>query len=138
MWGQIHKLTQHSARLNLIYKFLRIGNFLWLLFSAITVEFTLNFNHVKNVLGGKNGGELHYPSQLLPFLVGTLGFLRTCYAVVKDRWLKEDRESSVGVGTFSGSDATPDESRDQEKPKGWPTRYLIAWLPWLSLLQRYN
>ena len=93
---------------------------------------------MKNVLGGKNGGELHYPSQLLPFLVGTLGFLRTCYAVVKDRWLKEDRESSVGVGTFSGSDATPDESLDQEKPKGWPTRYFIAWLPWLSLLQRYN
>ncbi|KAM7213337.1 hypothetical protein V8F06_011285 [Rhypophila decipiens] len=75
-----------DKELNFIYTFLRIGNLFWLLFSAVTVECTLNFNHIHGVLGGKHDGGLQLPSQLLPFLVGLFSFLRICYQIFKIKW----------------------------------------------------
>ncbi len=63
----------------MLFKILRVLNLVWLIYSAVMVEFTLNFNHVDSVLGGKNGSPLQLPGQLLPFLVGTFSFVTVCY-----------------------------------------------------------
>jgi hypothetical protein len=47
------------------------------------VELTLNWNHVTQVLGPN--GNLTYPAQLLPLMIGALSFLRICWLLFK-RW----------------------------------------------------
>ncbi|KAK3317906.1 hypothetical protein B0H66DRAFT_475443 [Apodospora peruviana] len=110
--------------LKLVYKFLRIGNLFWLLWSAVTVEVTLNFNHVHGVLGGRHDGGLQLPSQLLPFLVGMFSFVRILYQMFKEKWGEDgernkesDFESSDDVGDSEGTpdDAAPRDSF-QENP----------------------
>ncbi|KAM7190042.1 hypothetical protein V8F20_009875 [Naviculisporaceae sp. PSN 640] len=90
--------------LNFIYTFLRVGNLAWLLFSAVTVECTLNFNHVHGVLGGKHDGGLQLPSQLLPFLVGLFSFVRICYQIFKEKWgERPENEASHEAGDGTGT-----------------------------------
>lgn len=145
-----------------MYRFLRVGNLIWLLFSAVTVEVTLNFNHVHGVLGGRHDGGLQLPSQLLPFLVGLFSFLRIMYVLLKAKFGRDKEEEKNNTGENKKSDDTgsvieaavivvPDDQTPTQLESGGnthppradsyqiiarslPVRYLVGWLPWLGLV----
>ena len=56
-----------------------------MLFCALTVEFTLNWNHMTNVLG-EHG--LSGPGQQIPLLIGMLSFLRICWIFIKNHYIE--------------------------------------------------
>ena len=144
-------------RLTNIFKFLRAANLVWLLFSALMVEFTLNFNHVTGVLGGRHEGGLQLPSQLLPFLVGLFSFIRICYQLFKTKLAENESTTSnldpaevipdagfddlqVFEGTApigeDGEPRLPIRSDSYQAQGPLLVRYLFAWLPWLGLVLR--
>ncbi|KAE9379835.1 hypothetical protein N431DRAFT_476914 [Stipitochalara longipes BDJ] len=148
--------------LQTIYKALRILNFAWLVYSVLLIEFTLNFNNVTAVLGGPNSNELHLPGQMLPLLIGAFGFVRICFLVFSDWRSPGDVEPSLSndektrmrleARTMHAKDLPlafspamrreetmrrerdPGEVDGFERGRGWMARYLVSWLPWLSLL----
>jgi hypothetical protein len=151
-----------APRLKWMFLFLRYGNLVWLLFSAVTVEVTLNFNHVNGVLGGRHdGGQLQLPSQLLPFLIGLFTFLRTLYFLAKQEFeskekkavkekdegnKKPDDEGQVIVSPmhfspskmeFGFNGGQPDLPRADSYhivARSLLVRLLVGWLPWLGLV----
>jgi hypothetical protein len=149
------------ARLRWIFIVMRWANLIWLIFSALLVEFSLNFNHLNAVLGGPNDNELHLPAQLLPLLVGAFGFLRICWLTFEEWRSPGDRDPSVsqssnepresrtmhlGLGLLAFSPAMSRDARAEaeheddeldefEKKRSRAVRYLVSWLPWLSLLR---
>jgi hypothetical protein len=125
----------------------------------------LNFNHVTAVLGGPLDNELHLPSELLPLLIGAFGFVRISWLKFEEWRSPGDRDPSVvksadlprrsrtlrfGVAmlqVFSASLATDAvrkaehdaaELDELEKNRSRASRYLVAWLPWLSLLKYWR
>jgi hypothetical protein len=146
--------TYKKGRLSIIFKVLRYANIFWLIFSAIMVECTLNFNNVMNVLGGDHDGGLQLPSQLLPFLVGFFSFIRICYQLFKRRQMglrtaldvpagmpREEAEEPPMNSSAASSEpphgpADRTSSWGDERQRKWPLviRYLVAWLPWLGLV----
>ena len=151
------------CRLEAIFKYLRWLNLAWIIFSIFLVEFTLNFNHVAAVLGGPHDNELHLPAQLLPLLIGAFGFVRTCYLLLESWRSPEDIDPSVSAPTtplpartmhpgrdillaFSPAMARastttshdPNEIDELERQRSRFGRYLVAWLPWLSLLPYFR
>jgi hypothetical protein len=126
------------------------------------VEFSLNFNHVSKVLGGPHDNELHLPAQLLPLLIGAFGFLRTCYLLFEHFRSPAEFEPSLAALSpvqeartlhmrdlplaFSPAMARhstttshdPDEMDELERRRGFGVRYIVAWLPWLSLLKHFQ
>lgn len=157
----------------MIHKVLRVGNLFWLLFSAVMVECTLNFNNVGGVLGG-HGREntLALPGQLLPFVIGLFGFVQLCYTIFMEKYVNaQPPEGSALVAAVEASlqpavvgakggngggpemtqateyQAGPDADQQQqlqqlqhspELQRSWMLRYLVAWLPWLSLLHNFD
>jgi len=140
---------------------LRILNIIWLVLTAISVEFTLNFNHVHGVLG--DAGRIYIPSQLLPMLIGVLSFVRILWIRFENWRSPDDIEPSLPptsnarprrARTFrSPSDVlklfSPALSRtfmetdqlSKETNASYATvvgprwkRYVVGWLPWLSLV----
>jgi hypothetical protein len=129
----------------------------------ILVECTLNFNHVKEVLGP--GNRIFFPSQLIPMIIGCFSFVRLMYKVL-EQWRDPDDEPSLPhnprpSGTrqdFPGTkrffkvfapptnalnprpqlpeDMPPEDTDIDELVQDEPIRlrYLVTWLPWLSLL----
>ncbi|KAH6685299.1 hypothetical protein F5X68DRAFT_19422 [Plectosphaerella plurivora] len=138
-----------TTELVFLYKVFRIFNIAWLIFSALMVEFTLNFNHINGVLGGPHN-DLSNPGQLLPFLVGLFGFVGTLYAVIKDRYFPKPEEGVLSPTALDfdfsnrpissqGRSNTRDRRLDQQQEKrSVVVRYLVAWMPWLGLLQRFD
>ncbi|PMD61024.1 uncharacterized protein K444DRAFT_560486 [Hyaloscypha bicolor E] len=150
--------------LQIIYKTLRLLNFAWLVYSALLIEFTLNFNNVTAVLGGPHSSELHLPGQLLPLLIGAFGFVRICYLVLESWRSGNDVEPSLATNqrmrleartlhtkdlplAFSPAmkreervrkEHEPDEVDELERRRGRAARYLVSWLPWLSLLEGFR
>ena len=61
------------------------------------VELTLRWNHVKDVLGPN--GNISYPAQLLPMMIGALSFLRIL-------WLLFQRLRNPSVDSYDGNEAT--------------------------------
>lgn len=124
----------------------------------ITVEFTLNYNHVQSVLGWH--GHIFFPSQIIPLLIGAFSFVRIVFIRFAQWRSGDDTEPSLardptmparastmpkGLGwlkVFTASrrrgptpaDAHEDSDIDpcMEDRTNWQ-RYLVAWLPWLSL-----
>ncbi|KAI9170549.1 hypothetical protein HJFPF1_00017 [Paramyrothecium foliicola] len=146
-WSRPRYITGLKTKeLLLLHKVLRIFNVFWLLFSAFSVEFTLNFNHVVGVLGGQ-GNALSNPGQLLPFLVGLFGFVATIYALAKERLfpkIEDDSFSPVNLtfdipqsnSSSGGRSAARNRRLDQQQEKrSTIIRFVVAWLPWLGLLQ---
>lgn len=148
-----------TNRLKFIYTFLRWGNLGWLLLSAVTVECTLNFNHVHGVLGGKHDGGLQLPSQLLPFLVGLFSFVRILYQLFKVKWGESPEKEAGSAGpppprdgilvrsTSFDSLQEQGEANTETQPhmpprsqsynvvsRSLPVRLLVSWLPWLGLV----
>jgi hypothetical protein len=144
------------CRLNFLFKLHRIYNLIWIGFSITQVELTLRWN---NVLGPN--GNLSYPAQLLPMLIGALGFIRICWLMFK-QWrdgpedcYDENEAGGEKVGVGPGAAAAPDAGFGiMPSSPAYPnaanaagggfddasvvanrscfTRYLIAYLPWLS------
>jgi hypothetical protein len=157
------KLTR--PRLYNIFQFLQWANLIWLMFSVLLVEFTLSFNHVTAVLGGPNDNELHLPSELLPLLIGAFGFVRICWLKFEEWRSPSDPNPSIVVTSphprrsrtmrfgirvlqaFSESLAVDTarkeaheaaEADELEQGKSTASRYLVAYLPWLSLLKYWR
>jgi len=152
------------CRLELVYKALRVLNLLWLVCSILLVELSLNFNHVTGVLGGPHDNELHLPSQMLPLLIGACGLVRISYLVLMNTRSPEDGELSqpspmtprAARTMHFGSDLSkvfspamareavlrsahdPEDIDEGQRRRSWAVRYLVAWLPWLSLLRHFG
>jgi hypothetical protein len=130
----------------------------------VLIEFSLNFNNVKHVLGGPHGNELHLPGQILPLLIGLFGFVRICYLILETwrspggdvepslaraaRTIHEARTMHAKYLPLAFSPAMmrhstspshdPNEIDELGRGRGRTGRYLIAWLPWLSLLRYFQ
>jgi hypothetical protein len=129
----------------------------------ILVECTLNFNHVKEVLGP--GNRIFFPSQLIPMIIGSFSFVRLIYKVLErqrdpndEPSLPTDPRPSKTQQEFPGTkrlfkifapptnslnprpqlpeDMPPEDTDIDELVQDEPIRlrYLVTWLPWLSLL----
>lgn len=61
-----------------------------MVFSIIMVELTLIWNHVTAVIGPH--GNVAYPSQLLPMLIGTLSLVRILFLIVWEKADPDDKE----------------------------------------------
>lgn len=163
----LHIATGYNYReLRLIFQALRAFNFFWMAWSMITVEFVLNYNHVDSVLGP--GGRIYFPSQLIPMIIGAFSFVRLVYLKFeKIRYNEAEPTATVAreptiegspqpkpkgkdlVRLFAPPKGVPRTASDFEPPKDTdidrrvqhdPTwlRYLVAYLPWLSLLPRWT
>lgn len=129
----------------------------------VTVEMTLQYNHVKNVLGP--GGRIYFPSQLIPMILGGFTFVRLIWKKIAQSRRRNPIDSSIKE---SSSPAAPQrvstskslmklmsppspvvkkEETEHFKDKdidsrmvtagpGW--RMLVSYLPWLSLLPRFR
>jgi hypothetical protein len=131
------------------------------MYSVLLVEMTLRYNHVTAVLGGPNDNELHLPSELLPLLIGAFGFIRTCWLKFEEWRSPSNPDPSIAqdpaaphrsrtmrfgvrmLQAFSESleaDAARKEEHEAaeldelERGRSRGVRYLVAYLPWLSLL----
>ncbi|KIW89705.1 uncharacterized protein Z519_09861 [Cladophialophora bantiana CBS 173.52] len=157
----------YQKELRRIFYFLGIGNFLWILWSMILVECTLNFNHVKEVLGP--GNRIFFPSQLIPLIIGCFSFVRLGYKVL-EKWRDPEDEPSlptephhsqthqdfpgprklfevfapptkfVSTGPQVPEDIPPEDTDIDELVQGElvRVRYIVTWLPWLSLPHRWT
>src|ERR1700761_5925959 len=92
-----------NLRLRWTFYFLRVGNFLFILWSMILVECTLNYNHVKEVLGP--GKRVFFPSQLIPMIIGAFSFVRLMYKLL-EKWRDPNDEPSLPTA--------PHESKTQQ------------------------
>jgi hypothetical protein len=122
------------------------------------VELTLVWNHVINVNGPN--GNISYPAQLLPMLIGALSLTRICWLIFK-QWRDGDNgccdenqtggekrgaapgapdPPNTGLGIIPSSPAGADDTdaacggRDASMlaERSIVIRYTIAYLPWLS------
>jgi hypothetical protein len=156
--------SHNRNRLQIVYNSLRVLNFAWLVYSILLIEFTLNFNNVTAVLGGPHNNELHLPGQILPLLIGAFGFVRICYLVLENWRSPSDVEPSLATRPMTVQEArtlhakdltlafSPAMKREEtmrgerdygevdelERGRRTPVRYLVTWLPWLSLLDYFR
>lgn len=123
------------------------------------VEMTVIWNHVINVTGPN--GNISYPAQLLPMLIGALSFIRICWLIFK-QWRDgpedccDENEAggeklgvapgapnapTAGLGIGPSSLTYPDvtdasgarlDDASILANRSSVTRYTIAYLPWLS------
>lgn len=147
------------CRLDFLFKLHRIYNLIWIGFSITQVELTIKWNHVINVIGPN--GNLSYPAQLLPLLIGALSFVRIWWLMFK-QWrdgpegcCDENEAGGEKAGLGPGAAAAPDaglgimpsspaypnatnaagggfDGASMVANKRFLTRYLVAYLPWLS------
>lgn len=129
----------------------------------ITIEMTLNYNHVKSVLGP--GGRIYFPSQLIPMILGGFTFVRLMWKkivesrsqspVTKSAQDLSSAEPAEDISTskslmklmtppspvpktekarnFQNADIDP---RMRDTSLGW--RLLVSYLPWFSLMARFS
>ena len=81
--------------LTISYAVLSTINLLWMLFAGLTVELTLNFNHVIGVIGGAG---LYGAGQLLPMFIGLFGFVRICWLLLREYYLEPRKEQKEVLG----------------------------------------
>ncbi|KAK3353885.1 hypothetical protein B0T25DRAFT_222198 [Lasiosphaeria hispida] len=157
-WTSLNRVKYATGfthkELKFMFNFLRVANLIWLIFAAVTVEVTLNFNHVTGVLGGRHDGRLQLPGQLLPFLVGLFSFVKILYQLFKAKWGGAGEAAAGRVEPTEVVEAmviSPTESTfpadEESEPKmlssradsyfvarSLPVRYLVGWLPWLGMV----
>jgi hypothetical protein len=66
-----------------MFDLLRFFNLIYLLWAAITVELTLNWNHVLDTVGIRG---LSTTGQQLPALIGAFTFLKVLWLLWKESW----------------------------------------------------
>jgi len=153
------------SELRFLSSFWKWWSLIWLIFSAMLAEFTLNFNHIQAVLGGPNDNELHLPAQLLPLLIGAFSFLRILWLTVtayrepgdanpsivdEDHMVHKARTLRMGLSylqLFSPALAVdarkeapyhPDTMDPLQKRRSTVVRYFIGVMPWFSLLKVFR
>jgi hypothetical protein len=155
---QFNRLTNSSCRLDILFNINRVYNLVWIVFSAVSVELILIWNHSTEVLGPN--GNISYPAQLLPMMIGALSFIRICWIVIY-RWLYPEPdccdENEIPAGRSTKSNGVPsvtpnaglglissppldsaaagtgqDYGQSITHHRSLATRYLVAYLPWLS------
>jgi hypothetical protein len=84
------------------------------------------------ILGGPNDNELHLPAQLLPLLIGTFGFLRICFLLFKE-WRSRGSLEPTLLARPESEREEPQLQRPSAR-RSTAMRYLVAWLPWLSII----
>jgi len=151
------RLTREH-RLKFINKLIRAVNLGWIIFCAVMIELTLNENHMLLTLS--KWGNIAFPAQLVPLLVGVLSFARVLWLMLMD-WADEEAPSGEEPGhpethphrtayvkTLRGglrllppwtkaakkprrAVAEPENMKDRHKPIHY--RFLVGYLPWLSV-----
>ena len=86
-----------------------------MIFAVITVELTLNWNKVNDVIG--TGNNVAYPSQLLPLLIGVFGLVRILFLLFWAYYEPEDREQGE-TATAPPEDAQGNLSVGNEQRAG--------------------
>jgi hypothetical protein len=110
------------------------------------IELTLNYNHMLSVVA--QTGAIGTPAQLLPFIIGAISFLRILYLIYKESKEAAEKaaeESDLPPLTFMqtvrklispsarwGPPATTDHD-DSYMVHPWHRRYIVSWLPWLTV-----
>jgi hypothetical protein len=92
-----------------MFMFLSIANLVWIIWSMVMIEVTLNYNHVANVLG--ENGRIFFPSQLIPMTIGICGFIRVGYLRFEQWRDPEGRKPSL-------EDDEPMPQRQSTIPRG--------------------
>ena len=87
-------------RLKVLFYGFSAFNLFWIVFTIITCEYTLQYNHIQSVLG--ENGRIFFPSQLIPFAIGIAGLVRVLYLLFE---------------TMRSSDHTPSLGRTPSMPK---------------------
>jgi hypothetical protein len=120
-----------------------------MIWAAVTVEMTLNYNHFTGVLG-ENG--LSAPGQQIPLLIGLFSFVRIMYLIYKEYYLErhESTKETRGLGIRKSGPGTSVEAAPVPHPPEQHThlnsiplmarsgdrslayKMLVAWLPWLT------
>lgn len=114
----LHRHWQGNIRLAFIFRFVSIGNLVWIVFSVISVEMTLNWDFVTEVQSRSH--NIGTPSQLLPLLIGLFQFVRIAWLAIRDHFFGGEENAEQIVAR---TEAVIIKSK---------ARYLVAWLPWLS------
>ena len=87
------KLSVHTdSRLTHWYIAISAFNLFWIVFSMICIEFTLNLNHVRNVISLSDMS----PGQLIPLLIGVASLLRVSYVIFRNKmgWTRDKEETT--------------------------------------------
>lgn len=122
----------------------RLFNIAWIVFCASMIEMTLNRNNMLDTLGQTH--TIASPAQLLPFLVGVLGFARVLWLIFKDwrlsiRQRKDDGDALLArmpdwLIKIIAKDAhhLTRTNTEYEEPatKTIQGRYALSWMPWLA------
>jgi len=143
-----------------MYNVMRSFNLFWIVFCAAMIEMTLNDNNMLQTLAKHS--NVSAPAQLLPLLVGTLSFARTVWLIFYEHGneiLQAVRTETAGMEprtraekfrlgfhlsiqrfispTSGGNVGRPREASVQTHTaftlRPWHQRYLVAYLPWLSI-----
>jgi hypothetical protein len=144
-----------GLRLKFLFNILRVFNLGWIVFCAVLIELTLNENHMLRTLA--KWGDIAFPAQLLPLLVGVLSFARVLWFMLLD-WVDTGDEAviadpahphrSAAAKSLRGrlrllpswNDAKqrrpvagtkPNDGEDRHKPIHY--RWVVGYLPWLSV-----
>ncbi|EXJ64485.1 hypothetical protein A1O7_00821 [Cladophialophora yegresii CBS 114405] len=74
------------------YMVLSCFNLCWLVFAIVSIEMTLNKNHIRNVLGA---GGTRGAGQVIPALIGLISFFRVLYELARQHvpWLKRKEDA---------------------------------------------
>ncbi|KAI1623848.1 hypothetical protein EDD37DRAFT_650930 [Exophiala viscosa] len=106
------------------YIILSCFNLFWIVFSMVQIEFTLNLNHIDDVVGIKG---LTGPGQLIPMGIGLISLARVVYVIITEEkpWRKQDKDECRTPIVAPGTTGRPRRS--------FLHRFLLAWLPWLAL-----
>lgn len=121
-----------------------------MIWAAVTVEFTLNFNHLTDVLG-ENG--LSDPGQQIPLLIGIFSFVRIMWLIFREYYMERaDNAETRGLGvkrTGASAQRMPISTAPNDFPqqhghinsiplvarhgdRALAQRMLVAYLPWLT------
>jgi hypothetical protein len=152
----------YICRLKFLFNILRIFNIFWIIFCAVMIEMTLNYNHMLQAL--EQYGHIGVPAQLLPLLVGTLSFARVLWLIYAEGKKRAKEASDNGQARFERRETETKPSlhngyglgfnflkifspsaRPRDAPifeldapalppllRPWHHRYLVALFPWLS------
>jgi hypothetical protein len=137
------------GELKSIHKFWKIFTPVYIIYSMLKIEFTLNFNHVGMVLGGPGDDEIELPAQMLPLLIGVFSFVRVSWLTWSAHRAEEGSPAIANDGLDGpkpalAADAPQPEMHDGDeldphfRGRGVFARYFVAMMPWFSLLDHFG
>ena len=93
-------------RLKFIFNLNRVWNFFWMILCAVIIELTLMQNHMLGALA--TYGQITYPSQLLPLVIGAASFIRVLFLIYAEAREKQD-EKKKGKKGRRDANPTPEQ-----------------------------